>query len=345
MRILVVHGWVTRNLGDVLQTSVLLDALRGLRPSGLDMAAFFLRPTESWNPILATLDRFVPERPLPPSGRLELLRRPVWALAWKRERRALFRAYDLIVSAPGPFVADYDARLRSTLLDLDIARDLGVPFVFSSHSMGPLGPKALGRLALAAEIVAREPMTHAYLRANGVASRLSADLSFLFPHSSGRLAAAYRERFGPGYRVAFLRFNNLDLGRIELRGDGALGYGDSTLLGPGSGSIVLATSEPADDGVVLAALAARRRLDLVACATVEELFALVEGASAVASDRYHPCVCAALLGKKLEVIENREPMKMAGLKALLARHSVSEIRDLARSGLEAVLEVARAVAR
>ena len=38
MRILVLHAWLKGNLGDVLQLSVLLSALRRRNPSALDLA-------------------------------------------------------------------------------------------------------------------------------------------------------------------------------------------------------------------------------------------------------------------------------------------------------------------
>ena len=46
VRILVVHAWLKGNLGDVLQLSVLLSALRELKPRVLDLAGFPARPAD-----------------------------------------------------------------------------------------------------------------------------------------------------------------------------------------------------------------------------------------------------------------------------------------------------------
>jgi polysaccharide pyruvyl transferase WcaK-like protein len=74
---------------------------------------------------------------------------------------------------------------------------------------------------------------------------------------------------------------------------------------------------------------------------VAELVALVAGSSGVVSDRYHPAICAALLGKPARILANREPHKMQGLEGLLDR-PLEELRALARAGLGAVRDALRA---
>jgi polysaccharide pyruvyl transferase WcaK-like protein len=74
-----------------------------------------------------------------------------------------------------------DPRSRMALLDLRVARALGRPFIFASHSIGPLDEEALGKLEGADLIVSREPDTHDYLAAHRIRSHSAADLAFLFP--------------------------------------------------------------------------------------------------------------------------------------------------------------------
>ena len=50
------------------------------------------------------------------------------------------------------------------------------------------------------------------------------------------------------------------------------------------------------------------------------------------SDRYHPAICAAVLGKPAQVLPNREPHKMRGLTALLADRPVEELQELRGPG-------------
>ena len=61
-------------------------------------------------------------------------------------------------------------------------------------------------------------------------------------------------------------------------------------------------------------------------------------ASEVVSDRYHPAICAAALGRPSTVIENREPHKMRGLQRLLADRPLGDLQDLARNGLRVMVE-------
>ena len=75
-----------------------------------------------------------------------------------------------------------------------------------------------------------------------------------------------------------------------------------------------------------------------------ELVALVAGSSGVVSDRYHPAICAAVLGKPAAVLPNREPHKMHGLQSLLGDHSLERLQALARAGLDAVRDAIRGYA-
>jgi hypothetical protein len=61
VRILVLHAWLKGNLGDVLQLSVLLSALRELKPGVLDLAGFPPRPADETEEVLRLADRYVPD--------------------------------------------------------------------------------------------------------------------------------------------------------------------------------------------------------------------------------------------------------------------------------------------
>jgi polysaccharide pyruvyl transferase WcaK-like protein len=77
---------------------------------------------------------------------------------------------------------------------------------------------------------------------------------------------------------------------------------------------------------------------------VTELVQLVAGSSAVVSDRYHPAICGAVLGKPAHVLSNREPHKMQGLKHLLADRPLEDLQELARTGLNTVRDALRGAA-
>jgi polysaccharide pyruvyl transferase WcaK-like protein len=337
LRILVLHAWLKGNLGDVLQLSVLLSALRELKPDALDLAGFPARPAGETGEVLGLADRFVPDAftwywTLAPATAGKLVIEP-W---WRRRRQALFSRYDAIVCAPGPYLAEYDRRATSALCDLTIARELGLPVVLSSHSIGPLSPRGLAAVAKATVRVARESSTYRYLCERGLTAVLSADLAFLYPYP----APGARGPFEPPYRVIFLRSNNLDANALRIE-DGALFEGSRLIAEPSSDRLVLATTDYRRDRRFLAKAAGRLRVPSVACRSVTELVRLVGGSSGVVSDRYHPAVCAAALGRPAQVLPNREPHKMQGLKNLLAGNTLEELRELARTGLIAVRDALR----
>ncbi|OFW26015.1 MAG: hypothetical protein A3H97_11320 [Acidobacteria bacterium RIFCSPLOWO2_02_FULL_65_29] len=340
MRILVVHAWLRGNLGDVLQLSVLLSALRELKPRALDLAGFPARPADEAAEVLALSDHYVAEPfawywNVSPKLVGKLLLEPLW----RKRREALFSRYDAIVCAPGPYLADYDARAPSALCDITVASGLGLPVVLSSHSIGPLQPEALAAVAKVTVRIAREPSTHAYLRERGISCSLSADLAFLYP---------YPEQTAPGsveppYHLVFLRSNNLDASALRLE-DGALFEGSRLIAEASNDRLVLATSDYRRDQRFLSIAARRLGVSWVGCRRVTELVQLVAGSSGVVSDRYHPAICAAVLGKPAQVLSNREPHKMQGLKHLLADHTLHELQELARAGLGTLRDGLRGVA-
>ena len=332
MRLLVLHAWMKGNLGDVLQLSVLLRALRELQPRALDLAGYPARPAPETQEVLELADRYVAD-PFPwywslvpaPAGA------GIIAPWWKRQRRALFSGYDAIVCAPGPYLADYDRRAVSALCDIAVARDLGLPVVLSSHSIGPLSSSGIAAVSKASVRIARESATCEYLRKRGVAAILSADYAFLYPYAG---VEDVRPIEGP-YRLAFLRSNNLSAKRLRIEG-GALFEGSRLVAERSASPTVLATSDYRRDGPFLAKAARALGVPWMACRNVAELVQLIGGASDVVSDRYHPAICAAVLGKPAQVIPNRERHKMQGLTNLLAGATVEELQGLARTGLDAV---------
>jgi polysaccharide pyruvyl transferase WcaK-like protein len=332
MKILVVHAWLKGNVGDVLQLSVLLSALRETNPGTLDLAGYPPQPAEAAAEVVALVDRYLPD-PFPWYWKLvpEAAARAVIEPRWRRLRRTLFSRYDAIVCAPGPYLASYDHRAPSALCDIAVARDLGLPVVLSSHSIGPLGAEALRTVARSTLRVAREVRTHEYLDAHGVSSLLSADLAFLYPYDRIERPASVDRP----YRLLFLRSNNLNAAAIRKE-QGSIVEGDRVVANASPEPFVLATSDHRRDSRFLAALSKKLEIPWRACRTVPELVQLVGGSSGVVSDRYHPAICAAVLGKPAQVLPNREPHKMHGLQHLLADHGLADLQGLARLGLQAL---------
>lgn len=331
-RILVVHAWLKGNLGDVLQLSVLLSELRRLNPRALDLAAYPASPAPETGEVLRLADRYIPDTfpwywSLTPGPLARLAVEP-W---WRSRREALFSRYDALVCAPGPYLAAYDPRAISALSDIALAADLGLDVVLSSHSIGPLTTDALATVRRASVCIAREPASHAYLQERGVPSVLSADFAFIYPYA----APASDGPADRPYRVAFLRSNNLDVTRLRLA-SGRVYEGSRVIADVGTDRLVLATSDYRRDQRFLVDAARTLGVSWMACRSVNDLVRLIGRSSGVVSDRYHPAICAAVLGKPAQVLPNREPHKMLGLTDLLAERPLDELQALARAGLAAI---------
>jgi polysaccharide pyruvyl transferase WcaK-like protein len=331
-RILVMHAWLKGNLGDVLQLSVLLRAVRELQPRTLDLAGYPARPAPETNEVLRLADRYIAD-PFPWYWSLLPAHAGAAIIApwWKRGRRALFSRYDAIVCAPGPYLASYDPRSVSALCDITVASSLGLPVVLSSHSIGPLDSNGIAVISQAAVRVARESVTHEYLHAHGVSAVLSADFAFLYPYATVEGRAPLDE----SYRAVFLRSNNLVADRLRIE-HGALFEGSRLIAERTTERMILATSDYRRDGRFLAKASQTLGVPWIACRSVGDLVGLIRRSSGVVSDRYHPAICAAVLGKPAQVIPNREPHKMQGLTNLLADRTLDRLQALARTGLDTV---------
>jgi polysaccharide pyruvyl transferase WcaK-like protein len=339
MRLLVLHAWLKGNLGDVLQLSVLLSALRELRPRVLDLAGFPAQAAPETQEVLTLADRYLPD-PFPWywTAAPSLLRKAVFERRWMIRRGAFFSRYDGIICAPGPYLANYDARAMSALCDLRIASELGLPAILSSHSIGPLSADGLAAVAAARVRIAREPSTYRYLCEHGMSVVLSADLAFLYPYSR----PSVQESPGSPYRAIFLRSNNLDARRLRVE-SGTLIEGSRVIAETCGDRLVLATTDYRRDERFLRRAARTLGVSWVACRSVAELVQLIAGSSGVVSDRYHPAICAAVLGKPSQIVLNREPHKMQGLKSLLSDSTLEELQELARTGLRTMRAALRPV--
>jgi polysaccharide pyruvyl transferase WcaK-like protein len=336
MRLLVVHAWLRGNLGDALQASVLLRSLRQLRPSVLDLAGYPGVAGEGVREIGLLVDNQLPEpfqwhwQYAPQAVRTVTVER-----GWRRRRAALFSRYDAIVSAPGAFLADYDARSPSALCDIDVAADQGVPFVLASHSIGPLSEQALDRVSRATICVSRESTTHRYLTWKGINSVLSADLSFVYPYEESGADTLARPCIGGPYRLAFLSSSNISLDSLRLD-SATLRCGDREIaLRPGE-RVVFATTDVRRDGRFLSKASSRLGALAVACRSIDELVTLVSSATGVVSDYYHPAICAIALGKPVELVVAQKQHEMIGLRELARSHDLEHLQKLSRTGLEAI---------
>lgn len=327
------HGWLTGNLGDLWHTMVLLRRVRR-KATRVDISGFPGPPDPRCEPVLRLADQVLFENPVPPRARF---RRLFWAARWRHHRATLFRAYDAIISIPGPYLRVGDARRIPVELDIQVANAVRRPFLLACHSIGPVTSRTLKALRCVDAIVAREPVTQRYLAAKNVRCVQGSDFAFsLIPNqrveklvSDSRL----RDDFG----LVFLRYNNLDLHAVTLQGN-ELAYRGEVLWRSSGNRLVLATSDIGKDAHELVSLASRFEVSVVLCHTLDELATLTSMAKDVVSDRYHPAIAAALARKPVAILDNCETHKMAGLRELLEKNTLSEIVELSERGLRAVDE-------
>ncbi|MCK5450909.1 MAG: polysaccharide pyruvyl transferase family protein [Candidatus Omnitrophica bacterium] len=334
MKILLVHAWLTGNLGDLLQTYVLLKHIRSHSPTILDIAGYPKNPAKNTTLVTDLADNILYDEPaaekLPVIG---LRFSSIWQDRRQRVRAKLYAKYDLIVSAPGPFLTMHDERLRTALLDLKVAKAVGVPFIFSSHSIGPINPQQANELKNANLIVGREPESYNYLRAFDISSVKSADFAFLFPFSDFIASSA---DIRPNKTcLLFLRSNNLLDKQIIIRDEKVI-VGNIEIQKHEYEEIYFATSDPKKDEKFLTRIATKLEAEIIICKSVEQLIAAVDRADLIVSDRYHPLICAAVLGKKIKAIMNQSTHKMKGIETLLSNHTMKDIQIMAETGLKSI---------
>ena len=226
MRILVLHAWLKGNLGDVLQLSVLLSALRELRPRVLDLAGFPARPADETAEVLGLTDHYVPDTfPWYWKPGADVRREGgVRAVVETAAQGAVLTLRCTSSVRPGPTWRTTMPARRAPCVTSPSQPSSACPSCYRATPIGPLRRDGLAAVAKATVRIAREPATYKYLRERGLPAVLSADLAFLYPYAGSAERAA---PFRPPYRLIFLRSNNLDANRLRLEG-GALFEGTRT---------------------------------------------------------------------------------------------------------------------
>lgn len=332
MKVLVVHGWLTGNLGEELMLHPLLSALRSRGPETLELAGWPARPAESMARVAKLVDRFIPEEPFRPKSWRGSVR---YKLTTARARKRLLKAYDVIISKPGPYLASRDGRVLNALTDVELGKAMGKRVIISNHSIGPLERKQLSVLRKADLVVAREPVTARYLEHHGCSFFFGADPAFVYNFKKADEHAVDC----PNHDLVFLRFNNLDLNSIMLR-DGGLVSNEEWLVPPRNNPLALASSDTGKDLEKLSALATRLGLPVLSFDSVDAMMAAIRAATGVFSDRYHPAVCAKIAGTPVHILEfRREAQKMDGLREML-EEPIDTLVARSAMGLERVCDAA-----
>jgi polysaccharide pyruvyl transferase WcaK-like protein len=304
MRIVLLHGWLRGNLGDLCIAHQLVRFLRARFPQA--HLTVVSEPRGEWTvpeELLAATDAYV-ERP------------------FREAVDDLLGDASAVVQIPGGGLQDPgDSRGPYMLRDAELCHRLGVRHVLAGHSFHPsldLGPLR------GSVVIAREPASHALLHSRGIPSLLSADPAFLQPVPE---AAAVRAG-----TLLFLRRRHFE--SIALDGEAVVTDGMRTVI-PAL-PLTLASSDPLRDDKVLQPLATRHDLPYERCLDLLHLLRIIAGSAHVVSDRYHPVIFAAMLETPFTFLQREGSLRDHGLRDLLAGHTPVALAALARAGFTSV---------
>ena len=295
---MLVHG----NTGDKLETQPLLEALRKLQPATLDCsfhgASRGIHPAH--RPMLQHCDAFFFE--------------------YRLKEHVNCTDYDAIIVAPGPAY-----RTRYNCPDL--------PYYFMGTAFKDFGH--IQPWESVAMVQFREPESHLALHHAATVKQVSipfpvlwsGDFTFNYVINESRALQHYhrfRQDHGDNACLVFVRSNN-QLHTLLQREEGSRevvitsALDGATYRCPATATVVASSTAGESDGKYVPALAESLGLPYMFLEDAEEVFGAVAAAAQVLSDRYHPCVATARVGRNVPTVLpfKRHPIKLDGISRLL----------------------------
>jgi polysaccharide pyruvyl transferase WcaK-like protein len=305
MKILLTHGWIKGNLGDLCITA---QCIHGLRTAFPDAYIHLMSdPAPEWHgkDLMRSLtDRYTEE-------------------PYSADLTGTFHQYDAIVNVPGGGLQNAGDE-RGTFMQRDAAYCAahGIAHVFAGHSFHPSFSVEPLKQSL---FLAREPVSHAYLAERVCTAVATADPAFL----QGVPAHAGGDR-----TLLFLRFDHFK----DIRLDGRTLLLDGRTIELPDSPLVLSTSDPSRDSDILSALAQKWSVPYLPAHTLEELLGFIAESSCVIGDRYHPIIFSFMTGVPYIFVQRTGSMRDAGLTQLLDMHTPVELKEMAQTGVKALCE-------
>lgn len=302
MKILCTNGWLRSNLGDLWMTQIIL---KRLREAGHELTVCSRGFPSGWESQGAELIEENPRQ---------------WN---KNERRQLFNRFERIVHLPGGGLQARDPRMAPMLKDICLASEMEIPYALSGHSICPLvDPKALAKASL---ILAREPLTSAWLESQRIAHVNSVD---------------------PAWSQAIQSIPKEDQTLLMLRWDGGISPQDIAISSnnivirgrsiPLRGRLAISSSDSRKDCNLGRAIATRLNANWNPCQSLSELSKQIGASVQLITDRYHPTIMAKLHGVDTSFIGN-DSVRNAGLRQLLIQPN-DLLRHQSRNGLTTLLD-------
>jgi len=253
--------------------------------------------------------------------------------------------YDLIIYAPGPCVWDGGYRDLFTEDHQKKCDSLFFGLTYSKADIEWFEKQLLSGNQSICGIVAREPVSEENIKK--LISRLneqnpalktpevimSEDISFSSSISTDMdyvdiCSDKFKSRFVSGYELVFLRASEIEhqqfgieshvkVSRNKKSGKLEILLANNQKIHELTDNVVITTTDGITDSILMQnSMQQLPEVPHVICETVEELYALVNGASHVYSARYHGVIMATYLNKPITTLPHCEKEKMLGVEML-----------------------------
>lgn len=364
---LLIHAWMTGNIGDVLHTKPIIKYLQK-KGYKVHLSGYYPKESYEWKNIIKSIDAFYKEDVVRDYDRIK--------------RKKVFSQYEKVIFVPGPYISNIDKkRKEAAFIDIEILSELPqTKCILASHSFSMLNKEDFEILKKADVIVAREIESWNYLKKNDCKAILSADLAFLYLeeiYKSKETDRTVNERNDK--KLCFLRHDNIKVEKLfgisknnliktmnEILNCDFLPFRDKiiTIIKISLEKIIskklknteiskislkginqdnkidinietcdFATSDEFRDNQKMGKVCLINNYKFINCNTVQKLIDVILKYNVIISDRYHPAIVSFYFGKETICLPSKNDLKMRGLVLMMKKYSIENIIKLAKKSL------------
>ncbi len=364
---LMIHAWMTGNIGDVLHTKPIIKYLQK-KGYKVHLSGYYPKENYEWENIIKIIDAFYKEDVVRDYDRIK--------------RKKLFSQYEKVIFIPGPYISNIDKkRKEASLTDIEILSELPqTKCILAGHSFSKLNKEDFDILKRADVIVSREIESWNYLNKNGCKTVLSADLAFVYLSEMYKIEETVREvNKRKDKKLCFLRHDNIkleelfginennliktikkilncnflplkdkiiiilkiSLEKIISKNSKNTGISTISLKGINQDSKIdinietcdFATSDEFRDNPKMGKVCLINNYKFINCNKVQKLINVILKYNVIISDRYHPAIVSFYFGKETICLPSKNDLKMRGLVLMIKNHSIKNIIKLAKKSL------------
>lgn len=364
---LLIHAWMTGNIGDVLHTKPIIKYLQK-KGYKVHLSGYYPKESYEWENIIKSIDAFYKEDVVRDYDSIK--------------RKKLFSQYEKVIFVSGPYISNIDKkRKEAALTDIEILSEMPqTKCILAGHSFSKLNKEDFEILKKADVIVSREIESWNYLNKNGCKTVLSADLAFLYLSEMYKIEETVREvNERKDKKLCFLRHDNIKLEELfgisennliktikEILNCNFLPFKDKIIMilkislekiiskksknteistislkGINQDNKIdinietcdFATSDEFRDNQKMGKVCLINNYKFINCNTVQKLINVILKYNVIISDRYHPAIISFYFGKETICLPSKNNLKMRGLVLMIKKHSIENIIKLAKKSL------------